>query len=70
MNVGMHSNAEIACKEPDATDSGQRLMLLFSALTVMTFTRAGLSHTPAALAALAVAALVAFSAPGCVMNLC
>ena len=70
MSLGMHSTAEKTSKKRGATANASRVLLLFSALTVMTFTRAGLSHTPAALAALAVAALVAFSAPGCVMNLC
>jgi len=59
MSLGMHSTAEKTSKKWDATANASRLLLLFSALTVMTFTRIGLSHTPAALAALAVAALVA-----------
>jgi hypothetical protein len=59
MSLGMHSTAEKTSKKWDATANASRLLLLFSALTVMTFTRVGLSHTPAALAALAVAALVA-----------
>jgi len=51
----MHSTAEKTSKKWDANAS--RLLLLFSALLVMTFTRGGLSHTPAALMALAMPAL-------------
>ena len=59
MSLGMHSTAEKTSKKGDAAANASRVLLLFSALTVMTFTRVGLSHTPAALAALAVTALVA-----------
>lgn len=59
MSVGMHSTAEKTSKKWDATANASRVLLLFSALLVMTFTRGGLSHTPAALMALAMAALAA-----------
>ena len=55
----MHSTAENTSKKWDATTNASRLLLLFSALVVMTFTRGGLSQTSAALMALAGAALAA-----------
>ncbi|HEY8653939.1 MAG TPA: hypothetical protein VIL87_12765, partial [Dermatophilaceae bacterium] len=55
----MHSTAEKTSKKWDATANASRVLLLSSALLVMTFTRGGLSHTPAALMALAMATLAA-----------
>jgi hypothetical protein len=56
MSLGMHSTAEKTSKKWDATANASRLLLLFSALLVMTFTRGAPAHA-FALAALVVAAL-------------
>ena len=56
MSLGTHSTAEKTRKKWDATANASRLLLLFSALLVMTFTRGAPAHA-FALAALVVAAL-------------
>ena len=58
MSLGMHATAEKTSKKWDATANASRLLLLFSALLVMIYTRGAPIHA-LALAALVVAALAA-----------
>ena len=57
MSVGMQSTAEKTSKKRDATANASRLLLLFSALLIMIFTRGAPWGHAAALAALVIAAL-------------
>jgi len=57
MSLGMHSTAEKTSKKWDATANSSRLLLLFSALVIMIFTRGAPWGHASALTALVVAAL-------------